>query len=227
MIKNDCNIVRDLMPLVQDHVASEESREMLETHIATCEKCRKQYENMKATIPEESRKEYEEEQQDFVDALKAIRMRKRKRTAKLLLLVFSVVLVAVFGAGFLFSRINREVIPIDNSKYTITLSGLKNGMIAATIDLQEDVRVNGITGETVPGEKQIGYIYLSVSSGQNGQEWKNIDKNVFTFWLESDPPDEIRQGTAQNYITIWKKGDFLPRALPETEAIWEGTPAQQ
>jgi hypothetical protein len=68
---------------------------------------------------------------------------------------------------------------------------------------------------------------LSVSSGQNGQEWKNIDKNVFTFWLESDPPDEIRQGTAQNYITIWKKGDFLPRALPETEAIWEGTPAQQ
>ena len=72
------------------------------------------------------------------------------------------------------------------------------GMIAATIDLQEDVRVNGITGETVPGEKQIGYIYLSVSSGQNGQEWKNIDKNVFTFWLESDPPDEIRQGTAQS-----------------------------
>ena len=103
---------------------------------------------MKATIPEKSEKEYEEEQQDFVDALKAIRMRKRKRTAKLLLLVFSVVLVAVFGAGFLFSRINREVIPIDNSKYTITLSGLKNGMIAATIDLQEDVRVNGITGET-------------------------------------------------------------------------------
>ena len=58
------------MPLVQDHVASEESREMLETHIATCEKCRKQYENMKATISEESEKEYEEEQQDFVDALK-------------------------------------------------------------------------------------------------------------------------------------------------------------
>ena len=60
MKKNDCNVIRDLMPLVLDRVASDESREMVETHIRSCEDCRKQYDEMKADMPEEARAEYEE-----------------------------------------------------------------------------------------------------------------------------------------------------------------------
>ena len=39
MNKNDCNVVRDLMPLVLDRVASDESREIVEEHITACGEC--------------------------------------------------------------------------------------------------------------------------------------------------------------------------------------------
>ena len=57
MKKNECAIVRDLMPPVLDRVASRESLEFVENHILTCEECRKQYEEMKADLPEEIRAE--------------------------------------------------------------------------------------------------------------------------------------------------------------------------
>lgn len=38
-MNNQCDIVQDLIPLVQDDAASAESREFVETHIAECEVC--------------------------------------------------------------------------------------------------------------------------------------------------------------------------------------------
>ena len=35
-----------------------------------------------------------------------------------------------------------------------------------------------------------------------------------------DPVDEIRQGTPDNYITIWKKGDPIPSASEEMERYY-------
>ncbi len=38
-----CNVVADLIPLVKDNIASEESVALVEEHIKTCEKCRELY----------------------------------------------------------------------------------------------------------------------------------------------------------------------------------------
>ena len=51
MKKNECNVVRDLMPLVLDRAASDESRELVEDHISSCGECRKQYDAMKTDLP--------------------------------------------------------------------------------------------------------------------------------------------------------------------------------
>ena len=59
MKNNECNVVHDLIPLVIDRVASDESRELVETHISVCEDCRKKYDAMKADLPEAVRTEYE------------------------------------------------------------------------------------------------------------------------------------------------------------------------
>ena len=50
MKKNDCNVIRDLMPLVLDRVASDESRALVEEHMNSCEECRKQGRFVKATV---------------------------------------------------------------------------------------------------------------------------------------------------------------------------------
>ena len=94
MKKNECNVVRDLMPLVLDRVASDESRALVEEHMDFCGKCRKQYEEMKAEMPGETRAEYEKEQKTIVDALKKARRQKRRRR------ILQIVLPAVIsGSG--------------------------------------------------------------------------------------------------------------------------------
>ena len=98
MKKNECNVVRDLMPLVLDRVASDESRELIEEHIASCEECRKQYDEMRSALPEETRVEYEEDRKQFTDALKSVRKQRLKRRIRMIALA-AIVCLAVMLAG--------------------------------------------------------------------------------------------------------------------------------
>ena len=49
----DCGIVKDLLPLVAEHMASEETTAFVRTHLEICEDCRKVYEEMKAPVETE------------------------------------------------------------------------------------------------------------------------------------------------------------------------------
>lgn len=49
MIKNECEIICDLLPLYVDDVCSDKTREAVKEHLAVCESCREKYENMKNT----------------------------------------------------------------------------------------------------------------------------------------------------------------------------------
>jgi hypothetical protein len=55
-MKLSCDIIRDLLPLYAEELASADSREAVEGHLLGCESCRKAYEDMKTCpviIPEE------------------------------------------------------------------------------------------------------------------------------------------------------------------------------
>lgn len=51
MKKMNCNIANDLIPLYVDDILSEDSKEMLEEHIAKCEKCKQTIGKMRQDIP--------------------------------------------------------------------------------------------------------------------------------------------------------------------------------
>ena len=42
---NKCNVIRDLLPLYADKVCSEDSKEMVEEHLANCKKCKQELED--------------------------------------------------------------------------------------------------------------------------------------------------------------------------------------
>lgn len=42
---NKCNVIRDLLPLYADEVCSEDSKEMVEEHIASCQDCKQELED--------------------------------------------------------------------------------------------------------------------------------------------------------------------------------------
>ena len=50
MEKIDCNIIRDLLPLYEDNVASRETQELVRTHLADCLDCREELRKMRTPI---------------------------------------------------------------------------------------------------------------------------------------------------------------------------------
>ena len=64
-----CEVIRDLLPLCADGVASQESRTAVEEHIHTCEACRTLYKSMCAPMEVQATEE--------VDYMAAVRRQKR------------------------------------------------------------------------------------------------------------------------------------------------------
>lgn len=226
MKKNECNVVRDLMPLVIDRAASDESRELVEEHIGSCTECRKQYDEMKADLPEDTRAEYEEEQEQFMDALKTVRKKKLRRRVRGITLTalccMAAVLIGLFAYDALFWKLTA---PVDNSLYSLSLSEMKDGRYVVTVDAGR-TNFNTMTESTeaIIDGKYIMYLRLQTSpihaaglpEGTRSLKW---DAMIF----ENDGEgtvDEIRQGTPRDYITVWKKGDPIPAASEEMERYY-------
>ena len=79
-----CEVIRDLMPLCADGVASEDSRAAVEAHIRTCAACRALYESMCAPVEaQEPAKE-----PDYMDAVR----QQKKENRRFILLTYGVTL---------------------------------------------------------------------------------------------------------------------------------------
>ena len=50
-MKTSCEIIKDLLPLFHDGVCSNESRAMVEEHLAECDNCKSELQSMSAVIP--------------------------------------------------------------------------------------------------------------------------------------------------------------------------------
>ena len=225
MKKNECNVVRDLMPLVLDRVASDESRELIEEHIASCEECRKQYDEMRSALPEETRVEYEEDRKQFTDALKSVRKQRLKRRIRMIALAAIVCLAVMLAGLFAYDALFWKMsIPVDNSLYTLSLCEMKDGRYIVTADSSR-IGFNTMTqSETIYEDgKDICYIRFQAApihpdSGTKIGPEKWAVMEIENNGEESD--DEIRQGTPGNYVTVWKAGQSIPAASEEMERYY-------
>ena len=95
-----CDVIRDLMPLCADGVASEESRAAVEAHIRTCEACRALYESMCAPVEATEVKE-----PDYMDAVR----QQKKENRRFILRVYGIALglALLFGAMWLIDQMMR------------------------------------------------------------------------------------------------------------------------
>ncbi len=50
MMRNECSIVRDLMPLYAEGLVSEETEDFIREHLSSCESCRNELESMKSGV---------------------------------------------------------------------------------------------------------------------------------------------------------------------------------
>lgn len=107
-MKYECDIVKDLMPLYIDDLLSENSKTFVESHINSCESCKKYYEKLsselKIPVSRESRKK----------DLKPMEYLKASHSRKIIKKVLGVVLViGCFVGSFAFANLYQ--IPVDPS----------------------------------------------------------------------------------------------------------------
>ena len=67
-----CEIVRDLIPLCLDEVATESSKRHVDAHMEECVECAAYYAGMKAALPKRSEAEEKAEKQAFDDMAKTL-----------------------------------------------------------------------------------------------------------------------------------------------------------
>ena len=103
-MKLDCEVIRDLLPLYAEHMASPASTALVEEHLQECEACRAELEQMQLPVPVQP-----EPQPDA--PLKGIRTALRKKrilTAAAAVLAVLCAVVLVFWMGNLSTPVTAE-----------------------------------------------------------------------------------------------------------------------
>ena len=104
-MKLDCEVIRDLLPLYAEHMASPASTALVEEHLQECEACRAELEQMQLPVPVQP-----EPQPDA--PLKGIRTALRKKrilTAAAAVLAVLCAVVLVFWMGNLSTPVTAEM----------------------------------------------------------------------------------------------------------------------
>ncbi len=111
-MKMQCEIVKDLMPLIEDDACSPQSKEAVSEHIKTCDSCRQMYENSKITPIFELSADERIAQKSIEHGFRKV---KRRWAASILLVIFLVPIVVlswgqIQGRGIAFTNINELLI---------------------------------------------------------------------------------------------------------------------
>lgn len=153
MSKNNCELIKDLLPLYADEVCSEESRKAVAEHIAECSDCRSDLEKMGRHIAVEADKD-----------VKIIKRIKRRVWIERIVITGIIVLTAFLGVFILKIAALDVVKPMDYEKHNLDEN------IWIEVDDNGDLWLvkKGIAAESV-------YIYPTLRDG-NGNYFGHYDQ---------------------------------------------------
>lgn len=119
-----CNVIRDLLPLYAENLASEESKAMVNDHLTSCENCRRALEELRRApaLPRET------------DTAKLNHVRKEIRRRRLLWSLLALLVTATILVGVFLKLTTRRYL---KGASVISVTELENGRLAVTF--REDV----------------------------------------------------------------------------------------
>ena len=237
---NNCNVARDLMPLVIDGVASEESQQYVDEHIAECTECAVAYGEMRVILP---RANEEKERAEMDKAAKKLR---RKRIFRVVLA--AVLSIAIFiGGTFAWNEIEYRLTQ-DRSQtmtldeYTARLVQTKAGNVIVCVNLNgrddlDSVMKRHVSWSGIKNNKknvlEIEMLKTPIPqylSGDDGNiqkmlrvyfggsvvdgEWYNVVNESGESW------DEVALISGEDRKVIYTKGDSIPYCSEEMEAYY-------
>ena len=236
MSRIPCNVNKDLLPLYVDNVCSEESKSMVEEHLAGCEECQGYYDALREGIPEEKIAEEKEEllseekmREAEVSVIKGAKKEISKNQGRK---------IAVVAAGFIFLLFVLEGL---TGSYMGWLGKLPIFDLRAKVeDVHVTVEPEKKCHTTYAGNLQEVYDkkegYTGVYEGFFGLESAPLDFNAipikrvsYVYPLSGKERGdygelEVRENSAiylegkgGEKLEIWKKGQEVEPAPPEIE----------
>ena len=120
-MKNDCSVVKDLIPLYAEGLVSEETKEFIYEHCQSCENCRKLLEILAKSYNEQ---ETNDNKKEKIWSEIASKERKKKKKKYLTLSLASVILVTLVVLSFIFLPKPLQKIYYENqtTQYDFTFS---------------------------------------------------------------------------------------------------------
>lgn len=224
-----CDVIRDLLPLYADEVCSEASKEIVETHLETCETCRKELSFMRDGESNAIVKEVNTAQA----AKKAWKKSKIVTAEKVLL---SVVLLFVLGVALFYPDMPMPVFEKDVrvSNVCQLQDGtvyfeweMTDGTIAAgrgrmirekdgayyfvplRAVIEAHLRWNMAISPDIAERQRVDFEFINPY-----KKWSDYDQTVF------EDMTAIYVGWGRDAILVWEQGMELPAASAEIEGAY-------
>ena len=183
MMKNECGIIKDLLPLYAENIASPETVEFVEEHLKTCEACRKEYERMKEpkTIePKDVRAD--------ANTTPLLELRRKMRVKRIQTIAVTAMIVTALLVSALAFLTAPKYIPYSDELVAVTEVGALSATSIIT-DSNGEVTYNLHTGKPE-------YVEISFS--------KEVEGYCFDYFYETDD-GEHKYYFASAYTSIWYK----------------------
>ena len=243
-MKSKCNVAKDLMPLVIDGVASEDSQQYVDEHIAECTECALTYGAMKVELP---RANQEKERAEMERAAKEMRKKRRKRVLWTALISVVIYIVVFVGGDWLYHTLTLSTqYPMDKDEFTVQLYKQSDGAGLIVFDMVQDDAVCGVSmgygngivnlymNEPVLqlGDERYEKMYGGYRTNKLGfiddrgwmniAEWQwlggSVDGRESYIERNQEPIKEIWINYTNGQELIYKHGDEVPTCSPEMEA---------
>ena len=207
-MNKECDTIRDLMPLVLDDVASENSKNMVTRHVEDCKECREYMDQLIADLPAATAEEVRQEQKANQEAARMLRRKKRTRNLKLLLLGILIASVVFCIGLFAWHRMVNLTKPVPLENYHLNFIQLQDGSVYVTADLNDYKKTEVICSEQYKDRS----LYLFVQTRPyTSDSIYPMQKGLFGE-ICIDDYDAIYQGTPTDCQLVWEKGQQLPSA---------------
>ena len=229
-MKKECAIVQDLLALYEDDCLQEESRKMVEDHIAECQECRWVYEACEKMQDIQVQAQTESDLQIQKSASQIMKKIKGRTTLKAVIGI--VLIVAVIIGGHVFcNHITDSEWGYSEMLYGIAsddvevaqLYQLAGGDIYCVLKSSKSIGIQSMTGLQDPSEL----------SDQNEEQTLEYRMRGRTFWETVSVP-EIKQSTIifpvrlegiseetkQEYTCYAKQVAFYGKTMSDKKVIW-------
>jgi len=211
-MKNECSIVRDLLPLYVEQMVSAETGEFVKEHLEGCEACRAEWEGMKrARAQEKGEKEANDKESvnskenaavgDEVAPLVSMRRKLRKQKVKTMLCT-GLFLVALFVSAFACLSI-PVYFPYEADLFTIKGNGNESITIAFdervtdyrlvtdAYNCPEEGITEGMGTYQIEAWTSLWSKWFSKGSAQSVTIQKGVDEEISVYYTSNDGHEDV------------------------------------